>query len=158
MPLLQRFPKASLSEGGGPVGAGRSPSPHILTNAILICRAFAQATGNRNSQPTKSLPQRPKGAVQGKVGRRRQVGRGQSPCDSADLHIFCQENDLFRLRQNNASIFCRIHLPLNRQLRCLGKAFGCRNTSPNQNLPRSRRNHSEQGGMIYGNLRIFLRV
>ena len=35
-----------------------------------------------------------------------------------------QENDLFRFRQNNASIFCRNHLPLNRKLRLLGKAFG----------------------------------
>ena len=26
----------------------------------------------------------------------------------------------------NASVFAEIHLPLNRQLRCLGKAFGCR--------------------------------
>ena len=48
-PCFQHFPKASLSEGGGPVGAGRSPSPHILTNTILICRGD-EGTGNRKSR------------------------------------------------------------------------------------------------------------
>ena len=34
----------------------------------------------------------------------------------------------------NASIFRQIHLPLNRQLRCLGKALGWRFSPTNQNL------------------------
>ena len=52
--LSQRFPKASLSEGGGPVGAGRSPSPHILTNTICLCIFWFRASAlwhRRHSVP-----------------------------------------------------------------------------------------------------------
>ena len=82
---------------------------------------------------SKSLPQRPKGAIQGKVAR--SAGRGRSPCGIDGLGAFVKENDLFRLSRNNASIFREIHLPLNRQLRCLGKAFGYRISPTNQKLP-----------------------
>lgn len=37
-PSFQRFPKASLLEGGGPEGVGGSASPHFLTNTTTIYR------------------------------------------------------------------------------------------------------------------------
>ena len=63
---------------------------------ILICRED-EGTGNREqgtgmaAGASKSLP------LQGKVGRRRRVGRGRSPCGIDGLRAFLQENDLFRL-------------------------------------------------------------
>ena len=84
---------------------------------------------------SKSLPQRPKGAVQGvrshalgrKVGRPQgRVGRGRSP--PAVTMVYALP---FKRTTSSVTALRAAHLPLNRQLRCLGKAFGS-HASPRQ--------------------------
>ena len=69
-----------------------------MEKKTLIYRADANPIeGAPMRCPPKSLPQRPKGAVQEKVAERSEVGRGRSPCGIICLRAFFQENDLYRL-------------------------------------------------------------
>ena len=81
----------------------------------------------------QSLPQRPKGAVQGKVARK--AGRMRSvPLRYRCFMCFLSGERPHPSFDENASFFTEIHLPLNQQLRYLGKALGRQLSSAKQYL------------------------
>ena len=107
-------------------------APGNLSSGQILARTGRQTpvdgAGKPEEQGTgmaadvfQSLPQRPKGAVQGKVAARRADGRGRSFGREHANQGYRRGNDLFRPRCANASLGLRQRPP---DARRLARAYG----------------------------------